>query len=261
MSSVAKHANPKRDPHKLHILSHDESWSLLEKKALSPEVCSVELKRHGMRIVDQCKGLPLAIVVIGGILLKRGSGSLLWEKVAECVNMHLFFDPEERIYKSIAPSFNHLPHHLKICFLYFGMFPKEVKISKHKLVRLWIAEGFIQQGNGMCSEDIAEEYLEDLVNMNLVMVIEWGLNGSIKTCQVHNILHELCKKQAQSEELFLEVKCDYEGTCSPSNHVMAEARHLCIHSNNILDFISSKPPISRIRSFLCFSKGICYTKI
>ncbi|KAK4422380.1 hypothetical protein Salat_1820300 [Sesamum alatum] len=46
-----------------------------------------------------------------------------------------------------------------------------------KLVRLWIAEGFIQPKEGMSLEDIGEDYLEDHVNMILVMVGQYRLKG------------------------------------------------------------------------------------
>ncbi|XP_022846577.1 putative late blight resistance protein homolog R1A-3 isoform X1 [Olea europaea var. sylvestris] len=250
--SVAKHANPYRDPHKLRLLSREESWALLQKRVLFSKACHLDLIRHGMRIVDHCKGLPLALVIIGRILLERGTTSYWWEKVANCVNTYLSLDPQERMDEFVAKSFYQLPYHLKECFLYFGMLPGDFQISKQELIRMWIAEGFIQQKNKMSLEDIAEQFLEDLVDQNLVMVGKRGSNGAIKTCQVHEMVREFCKKEAEDENLFLEVKFDDQRSCLFSYLKLIEVRRLCIHYD-ILKFLSSKPYSSGVRSFVYFS--------
>ncbi|KAL0327026.1 UNVERIFIED_CONTAM: putative disease resistance RPP13-like protein 3 [Sesamum angustifolium] len=140
---VAKHANPSREPHNLRFLTPDESWTLLQRKALGAENCPEELVKDGKHIANECHGLPLAIVVIGGILLQKGTD--WWEQVAKSVDAYIAMDQEKRMDNFIALSYNHLPYHLKACFIYFGMFPEDYEIPVWKLVRLWIAEGFIQQ--------------------------------------------------------------------------------------------------------------------
>ncbi|KAL2517761.1 putative disease resistance RPP13-like protein 3 [Abeliophyllum distichum] len=217
IKKVAKHANPNTEPHNLRFLTPDESWTLLLRKALGTEECPKDLIQYGRHIAKECDGLPLALVVIGGILLEKGTESYWWEKVAESVDAYLSMDQEKRMDNFIALSFNHLPYHLRACFLYFGMFPEDFQIPVWKLVRLWIAEGFIQQKEGMSLEDIAEEYLDDLVNRNLVMVGERRSNGKVKTCHVHDMLHVFCKNQAAEENFFQEIKRFDQVTYSSSN--------------------------------------------
>ncbi|KAL2484753.1 Disease resistance protein (CC-NBS-LRR class) family [Abeliophyllum distichum] len=252
IKKVAKHANPNAEPHNLRFLTPEESWTLLVRKALGTEEFPKELIQHGRHIAKECDGLPLALVVIGGILLEKGTESYWWEKVAQSVDAYLSMDQEKRMDNFIALSFNHLPYHLRACFLYFGMFPEDYQIPVWKLVRLWIAEGFIQQKEGMSLEDIAEEYLDDLVNRNLVMVGERRSNGKVKTCHVHDMLHVFCKNQAAEENFFQEIKRFDQVTYSPSNPALEIYRRLCIHSR-VLNYISSKPFGPRVRTFLCFS--------
>lgn len=59
-------------------------------------------------------------------------------------------------------SYQDLPYYLKPCFLYFACFPEDYDIRTGPLMKMWIAEGFIQhEGRGEL-EDTAERYLEEL---------------------------------------------------------------------------------------------------
>ncbi|CAA3027697.1 late blight resistance homolog R1A-10 [Olea europaea subsp. europaea] len=254
IEKVANHANPNIDPYKLRFLTTEECTILLRRKALGSMECPDELREHELQIVQKCRGLPLAIVVIGGILLGKGKESESWKKVAESVEAFINMDDEKKMDHFIEMSFDNLPYHLKTCFLYFGIFPEDFQIPVWKLLRLWIAEGFIQQSEGMnmSLEDIAEEYLEDFISRNLVMVGQRRLNGKVKTCHIHDMLHLFCKKRAVQESFFVEITQLNQGTCSSSNLDSEKCRRLSINSK-ILEYISSKPTGPRVRSFLCFA--------
>ncbi|KAL2484770.1 putative disease resistance protein [Abeliophyllum distichum] len=249
---VAKHANPNAEPHNLRFLTHDESWILLLRKALGKVECPNELRKYGMHIAKECDGLPLALVVIGGILLEKGTESYWWENVAKSVNAYISMDREKHTDNFIALSFNHMPYHLKTCFLYFGMFPEEFLVSARKLIYLWIAEGFIQQKRGTSLEDIAEEYLGDLVDRNLVMVGDRRLNGKVKRCYLHSLVYAFCKNQAEHENFFQEIKPFDQDTYSSSKSALENYGRISIHSG-VSNYISSKPRGPRVRSFSCFS--------
>ncbi|XP_022845056.1 putative late blight resistance protein homolog R1A-10 [Olea europaea var. sylvestris] len=252
MKTVARHAKRNLEPHDLRFLDDKESWELLKWKALHSKECPEELEGDGKHIAKECKGLPLAIVVIGGILRDNNNEIHWWKNVARSVDAYIVSDQEKTMANFIEMSFNHLPYHLKACFLYFGMFPEDFQIPVWKLVRLWIAEGFIQEIEGISLEGRAEEYLEDLVNRNLVMVGERRLNGKIKTCHVHDMLHVFCRMQAAEENFFHEIKQFDPSKYSPSDHEWQKHRRLCIHSC-VYSYLSSKPIGPNVRSFLCFS--------
>ncbi|KAK6123585.1 hypothetical protein DH2020_042674 [Rehmannia glutinosa] len=260
---VARYANRDRLPHKLRFLTQDESWLLLKLEVFGKPNCPPDLEVFGKLIVEQCRGLPLAIVVIGGILVKKFSASdemsakrNAWRKVSENVSTYLNEeDPEKRMEKIIALSYDKLPYHLRACFLYFGIFPEDFEIPVWKLIRMWIAEGFIQHKVGISLEDTAEGYLDDLINRNLVRVDKIKPDGKVKTCRVHDMLREFCKTEAgnQRENFLQEMKKASDGGFEPPVSNVQKYRRLCIHSN-VLNFISSKPYGPRVRSFACFSK-------
>nr|GLL32156.1 putative late blight resistance protein homolog R1B-14 [Ipomoea trifida] len=67
---VALHVDSASNPHQLKFLNYEESWELLEKKVFRKEKCPHLLEAHGRQIALRCHGLPLAVVVIAGVLNK-----------------------------------------------------------------------------------------------------------------------------------------------------------------------------------------------
>ncbi|XP_075503721.1 putative late blight resistance protein homolog R1A-10 [Primulina tabacum] len=258
---VAWQANRDREPHKLRLLTPEESWLLLRLEVFGKPEFPSELEVLGKLIVQRCGFLPLAIVVIGGTLVKKAlAGDMrasknAWEKVSESVSTHLNEDPDERMEKIISLSYNKLPYCLRPCFLYLGMFPEDFEIPVKRLTLMWIAEGFIQQKPAISLEETAEDYLDDLISRNLVMVDKVSPDGKIKTCRIHDMLREFCKNEAGNtkENFFQEMKMSIGGTFEPSLPQVEKFRRLCIHSN-VVSFISAKPLGPRVRSFLCLSK-------
>uniref|UniRef100_A0A3Q7ICE6 NB-ARC domain-containing protein n=1 Tax=Solanum lycopersicum TaxID=4081 RepID=A0A3Q7ICE6_SOLLC len=248
-TEVALHANPEGLPHHLRFLTHEESWELLSKKVFRKGICPLELEDIGLQIAKKCYGLPLAIVVVSGLLLKKEKTRDWWKKIANDVSSYVARDPKQCM-DVLALSYKHLPDHLKVCFIYFGVFPEDFEIPVWKLLRLWTSEGFVQKMGQECLEDTAEEYLEDLVDRNLVLVAKKRASGRIKTCRIHDMLRDLSVKMG-SEEKFLEVFKE-----SAQNHSLSPIskyhRRLCVHSH-FLDFITSRPFGPNVRSFLCFA--------
>ncbi|XP_073022484.1 putative disease resistance RPP13-like protein 3 [Primulina eburnea] len=245
---VALNANSSDPPHDLRFLTEHESWELLRGKTFPKTSCPSELVDLGKQIARKCSGLPLAIVVVSGLLLKKEKTRDWWKRVADDVSLYVAKDPKQCM-DVLALSYKHLPDHLKACFIYFGVFPEDFEIPVWKLLRLWVAEGFVQESGQECLEDIAEEYLEDLVDRNLVLVVKKRANGRIKTCRIHDMLRDLCIKEG-SREKFLQI---IKGPQNPSfgSSIPNYHRRLCVHSN-ILDFISSRPSGPNVRSFLSF---------
>ncbi|XP_009624787.1 putative late blight resistance protein homolog R1A-3 [Nicotiana tabacum] len=240
-------------PHDLKFLTEDESWILLEKKVFHKDKCPPELELSGKSIAKKCNGLPLAIVVIAGALIGKGKTSREWKQVDQSVGEHLINkDQLENCNKLVQMSYDRLPYDLKACFLYCGAFPGGFEIPAWKLIRLWIAEGFIQYKGHLSLECKAEDNLNDLINRNLVMVMQRTSDGQIKTCRLHDMLHEFCRQEAMKEEnLFQEIKLGAE-QYFPGKRELATYRRLCIHSS-VLEFISTKPSGEHVRSFLSFS--------
>ncbi|KAF8403454.1 hypothetical protein HHK36_011558 [Tetracentron sinense] len=206
---VAVHADPWNAPHEPRYLTEEESWVLLCNKAFPKNLstgCPPGFEKFRREIVEKCGGLPLAVVVVGGLLATKMSLNQ-WEKVLSNISTHLDRG-EQRVLGLLALSYNDLPYHLKPCFLYLGMFPEDFAIPVGRLIRLWIAEGFIPQprqgAGGETMEDVAEQYLVELIHRCMVQIGERGSTREIKTCHVHDLMRDLCLLKAR-EENFLEI--------------------------------------------------------
>lgn len=87
---LALDADRRSTPIELHLLNEEESWKLFAQKALiegsfEAATCPSELVQIGQAIVARCGGLPLAIVVLGGLLSIKDCDSRSWLKVLENV--------------------------------------------------------------------------------------------------------------------------------------------------------------------------------
>ncbi|CDP16115.1 unnamed protein product [Coffea canephora] len=196
---VALQVMPNSKPLHLRPLSNEESWELLEKKLLEKGDCPSHLSEVGEHIVKLCKGLPLAIVVIAGLLTRETHNKINWKQISEHLGSRL---ASEGYMDILELSYMHLPDHLKTCFLYFGALPEDKVISAQKLIKLWIAEGFVRRTGIKRLEDVAKEYFMYLVRRSLVIVTGRSSTGGIKTCYIHDLFRDLCLAKAKEEYFF-----------------------------------------------------------
>ncbi|KAL3500761.1 hypothetical protein ACH5RR_039854 [Cinchona calisaya] len=261
--------------HRLRLLSDDESWKLLEKKLFLTEDCPEDLAEIGKQIAKSCKGLPLAVVAISGLLQRTKKTKHLWNEVAESLSSHIADDPETRCMDILEMSYKHLPNHLKPCFLYIGAFMADQEIPVRKLICLWIAEGFVQNAESVSLEDVAEEYLKDLIGRSLIIASKRKSNGGVKTCRVHDMLRTMCLVRCK-EENFLQVVSGYNvhfdsssledldyGIDSnysyPSSFITYETLRLSICSKRN-HLVMLRPSGPRVRSLLFFAISDTYPR-
>ncbi|KAH0682503.1 hypothetical protein KY290_021072 [Solanum tuberosum] len=69
---VAERADNRGFVHKLRFLSKEESWDLFCRKLLDVRAMVPAMESLAKDMVEKCRGLPLAIVVLSGLLSHRG---------------------------------------------------------------------------------------------------------------------------------------------------------------------------------------------
>ncbi|KAJ1691014.1 hypothetical protein LUZ63_015169 [Rhynchospora breviuscula] len=154
------------------------------------------------KIIKKCGGLPLAIVTIGGLLTSKPINKEEWEKLLNRLGSELEKNPNAEAAKQILDlSYYDLPYYLKPCIVYLSIFPEDFEIKCSRLVHRWMAEGFVRERRGMTPEEVAEEYFYELINRNLILPSVVGVNGRIKSCRVHDIMHELLVAKSIEENL------------------------------------------------------------
>ncbi|GER48493.1 disease resistance protein [Striga asiatica] len=185
----------------MNFLDEDKSWDLLRNTVFGEEEdCPVELEKVGKKIAEKCNGLPLSLVVIGGLLAKSNPTRKYWENVLGNLNAIVNSEENERCLRILHMSYDELPVHLKPCFLHMGMFLEGCEIRVPNLIKAWVAEGFLKPHSVKTSEVLAEEYLEDLIARNLVLARRRGPTGKLKLCAVHDLLRDLGEREAEKQD-------------------------------------------------------------
>ncbi|PON81104.1 NB-ARC domain, LRR domain containing protein [Trema orientale] len=213
---------------KLQPWSQEMAWELFCKKAFKYEferTCPKELEELSMQIVKKCQGLPLVIATVAGLLSLKEKSAFEWKKMHDALCSELETNPHlSNISKILSLSYNNLPYYLKSCFLYFAIFPEDRFIADVRLYRYWIGEGFVKEKRGKTLEQVAEEYLNELIQRNLVQV--WGLLGySDKLCRVHDLVHDVILSRA-NELGFCQILDENKSMIS------GKSRRLSIHTSN-----------------------------
>ncbi|KAK4374107.1 hypothetical protein RND71_004784 [Anisodus tanguticus] len=81
---------------------------------------------------------------------------------------------------------------------------KDEKIPVQKLIRLWIAEDFVEVNTPSKSlEMVAMDYLMDLISSNLVMVAKTNSFGELKAVHTHDLIHEFSLVKSEKENFLL----------------------------------------------------------
>ncbi|RVW13174.1 putative disease resistance protein [Vitis vinifera] len=108
---VALHADARNIPHEMRLLSKQQSWDLFCRKAFldaDSESYPPDLKELGEEMVDKCNGLPLAIVVLGG-LLSRNMSHTEWKQVHDNISAYLAKEGEMGVMAMLNLSYIDLP--------------------------------------------------------------------------------------------------------------------------------------------------------
>ncbi|KAG6388152.1 hypothetical protein SASPL_153351 [Salvia splendens] len=248
---VASYPGPSIKPYELGLLDEVQSWSLLKEKVFADQDCPSDLENIGKDIARSCKGLPLAIVVIAGLLSTVTKNPASWLEIAEMVKSAKTAE-QGHIEEILSLSYVELPQLLRPCFLYMGSFPEDQEIYTSKLIRLWIGEGFLKFPiNTKSFEEVAEECLEELVKRNLVFVTKRKSDGRVKSCSLHDLIRELCIRKAHESKFFLNLMDED----AEKENFMDSIKNQRRVSTSKLSFFSSYGG-STIHSIKCFKYHI-----
>ncbi|PRQ57189.1 putative P-loop containing nucleoside triphosphate hydrolase [Rosa chinensis] len=264
--------------HQPQPLDAMQSWELFEKIAIcgsdKTDLPIYEKKKKlGEKMLIHCSGLPLAISVLAGLLSRRETVDE-WNKVLENVVVYIMrgtnvlerekTSQECGVSGVLALSYDDLPSHLKLCFLYLAQYPEDHEIQVTRLTQLWIAEGFIPStseihGSVEIMEDVSYGCLTELVQRSMVQVGKYGFSGKVKSCRLHDLMRDLCLQKAK-EENFLAIVNFSVGPVSYAT-LIGKVRRLALYlDENKYEFSSENGRDGRIRSLLYFAPQKSSTK-
>ncbi|XWS52527.1 hypothetical protein CRYUN_Cryun11dG0078400 [Craigia yunnanensis] len=187
----------------LKQLADEQCWLLFANHAFGNTNSSVQvlnLETIGKEIVKKCHGLPLAAKAVGGLLRSKGDVTE-WRNVLEN-NMWDLSNDEDNIVPALLLSYHYLPSHLKRCFAYCAIFPKDYDFEIENLVLLWMAEGLLPQPRrNKRPEELGVEYFNNLLSRSFFQ----QSRGNGKHFVMHQLIHDLAKFVSKGFCLSLEV--------------------------------------------------------
>uniref|UniRef100_A0ACD6A4M0 Uncharacterized protein n=2 Tax=Avena sativa TaxID=4498 RepID=A0ACD6A4M0_AVESA len=239
----------------LKPLSKDGSWELFRKMAFPSYTnyeCPTELTELANELVSKCKGIPLAVVSVGRLLFVRDKTKEELKRIHDQLDWELVHNPSlEHVRNILYLSYVYLPTYLKSCFLYCSLFPEDYLLKRKRLIRLWVAEGFIKRRGESTMEEVAEGYLEELVHRNLLQIAKRNSSGRMKSFRMHDIVRELAVDLCQRECFGVVYQEDKYGVSLDEN----DARRLVIHKLNS-DIYQSVTGVHHLRSIIALDIGI-----
>ncbi|CAL5444917.1 unnamed protein product [Camellia sinensis] len=132
-------------------------------------VLDTNMEAIGRKMVKLCAGLPLAIIVLGGLLATKHT-LWEWDAVYQNVRLHKWSDDpiqhDNGVSTVLALSYHDLPYQLKPCFLYFD----DDRVGDEIIM------------------DVTKRYLDALAQRCMVQVEVDEFNGRIDYCRIHDLM-------------------------------------------------------------------------
>ncbi|WVZ02180.1 hypothetical protein V8G54_022986 [Vigna mungo] len=229
--------------HSLKQLHEDHCWKLFAEHAFRDDddtQPNPECREIGRKIVKKCKGLPLALKTMESLLYNKSSVSE-WETVFQS-EIWEFSKEQCDIIPALALSYIHLPSHLKACFAYCALFPKDYEFEKEHLIQLWMTENFLQHRN--IPEETCKQYFNDLLSRSF-----FQRSGDVeKVFVMHDLLNDLAKYVAGDVYFRWEL--------GQTNKIQKVTRHFSVtlRYNEYFDGFGSLCNTDKLRTFMHVGK-------
>lgn len=140
-------------------------------------------------ILKICGGVPLAIIVAAGLLSTKSAD------LAEPLMIGKSDSMSVGMTKILYMSYADLSVPLKSCFMYLSVFPEHYTIKKDRLIRLWLAEGFIP-GNMW---ETGERYFNELISRRLIQQVFGYEDDKAVGCTVHGVVLDFMASLSREE--------------------------------------------------------------
>ncbi|XP_030925535.1 putative disease resistance protein RGA4 [Quercus lobata] len=201
--------------YRLDGLSQEDCLSLFVKLAFKEgeEKHYPNLLEIGKDIVKKCKGVPLAVRTLASLLYSKVD-EREWKSVRDNEIWHLKQN-EGDILPALRLSYNQLPFHLKQCFAYCSLFPKDYEFKSLLLVQFWMAHGLLQSpdNENQDLEDIGNLYIKELMSRSLFQDVDQDA-VLLYTFKMHDLVHDLALSIAKGECLVVTKKSSVSaGVC------------------------------------------------
>nr|CAD1842879.1 unnamed protein product [Ananas comosus var. bracteatus] len=194
-----------------------------------------ELEEIVRQNTPKLHGSPLAARMVGSQLRRRPDVNF-WKRI-------LSGDLLKDTMKSLLWSYQNLDAPLQRCFSYCSLFSKGQGIRQDKLIRLWIAEGFIKTvDRSKRIEDVGREYFDDLLSSSFFQPTK---DDDLYT--IHDLLHDLAEMVSKDRHLRV------EGNLTKAV-VPQEIRHLSLRIDTPSDLVEKICNLKNLHTLIILTR-------
>jgi Leucine-rich repeat (LRR) protein len=247
----------------LEGLSEDDSLSLFVECAFEEgeDKQHPNLLKIGNEIVKKCKGVPLAVKTLGRLLYSKVD-ELEWQIVRDNEIWKLEQKEIDMILPALRLSYDQMPNHLKRCFAFCSLFPKDHQFDSCLLIQIWMAHGLILKtsiNKEQELEDVGELYINELVSRSFFQDVEkQSPSVPFYTFKMHDLIHDLAISVAQGECSVVDL--GKEGIAETVRHLSFSAKDLgqevpkCLENLTKVRTVmfTTEPPLSLVEA--CISR-------
>ena len=192
----------------LSLLSEEHNWVLFCTHAFGTNgfPSNQELMKLAKDVCNECKGLPLALKVIGSSM-KSKDDNAEWRSTLQDLrksNSTVDKNIEQQLFKHLQISYDQLDECTKTYFLYFAAYPEDSEIQTKELFYMWVVEDLF--GDDLDAKDAldkARSILNELRKRSLVDDCKDFLGQ--KCVKMHDVLRDLAIRITRKDE---EVVCE-----------------------------------------------------
>uniref|UniRef100_A0A0D3F433 Uncharacterized protein n=1 Tax=Oryza barthii TaxID=65489 RepID=A0A0D3F433_9ORYZ len=188
------------------------------------------------KIVDRCVGSPLAAKAFGSMLSTKTSMQE-WKDILVKSNI---CNEKTEILPILKLSYDDLPPHMKQCFAFCALFPKDYPINVERLIQLWMAHDFIparEEDNPDMIHDLMHDVALSVMGKECATIVNMPdmksfINPTrhlfISYREIHTHLDGMLKKQSPTLQALLYTD-PYTYVSPPrlSKHNSLRAMQLC----------------------------------
>ncbi|XP_027337022.1 putative disease resistance protein RGA1 [Abrus precatorius] len=221
-------------------LTDEESWSLLKNIAFEDDSrVNRNLESMGKEIAKKCKGVPLAVKTLGGLLRGQNQESR-WENVLHG-DFWKLCEEQDSVMPILKVSYHNLSSDMRQYFAYCSLYPKDSEIPKDELIKSWMAQGYLN-----CStekqqmEDVGNQFVKMFLMNSFFQETTRDEHGEIFSFKMHDLMHDLAMLVAGNDYCYLDSKTE---------KVEGRPMHVSLESDETINVLKSLDP-NRLRTLI-----------
>lgn len=147
------------------------------------------------------------------------------------------------ISSALKLSYQYLPFHLKRCFSFCSLYPRNYEFDAETLVDSWVAVGLVLRYGDMLALDLGHAYFQQLVNRSFFQKAPLSSRYIM-----HDLVYDMAQQTSRNECFVIKDRCDL-------SRIPPNVRHLSVLGNSSLESsdLESLHTYKTLRSIICIS--------